>query len=145
MANNYMQSAFELVVNLDERDFIKKLCDRAFAIAYDDAEPSDSPFEQNVKENGWGWVVAYPRDRAHFSCEESANVEALVLGLQAFLAHFKLRDVLTISWSYTCSAPRAGEFSGGGVVFTATNAQWIDVGMELRRLHTELLKAPSGP
>jgi len=136
MANNYTLSAFEIEIRSQlERDFIKNLENRAEAIVDGDHFSDMPPFEESVHENGWGWDLELDATSAHFSSSEGGNNEALVLGLQEFLAKFRnAKEIISFTWAYTCSSMRAGEFGGGGVTFTATNARWIDVQQELDNL-----------
>jgi|GEM_PF-5929575 len=46
--------------------------------------------------------------------------------LQAALKHFQNDEVLGFTWASTCSKMRIDEFDGGGVVFAAKNAKWIN-------------------
>lgn len=137
MANSYMLSAFSLIVtSQEERDFLDNLNNRAEAVLDGDDHDPELPFESAVSLSGWGWSADIGPSIAHFRSEESGNSDAMVLGLQEFLLKFKRSDVISFTWAFTCDKLRSGELSGGGVIFTATKAKWIDVEDEIERLRS---------
>lgn len=139
MTNYYQQSSFEFPLkSQSELDFVKSLGDRADSVTSDDlAEDEPYPmFESLVAEHGgWGWVSEHKADRAVFYTEESANVDAMVAGLQEFLAKFRgPREFISFTWADTCSRPITGAFSGGGIVVTAHAAEPVYVDDKIREI-----------
>lgn len=131
MANNYVQCSFAFDIRSpEERAFLDALEERAEAAEELDVTEDGNvpPFEISVVEFGWGWTGAHDDDCGCFYAEEGGNIEAVVVGLQEFLTKFRgPRETISLTWANTCSAMRPGNFSGGGVVFTATDARWINV------------------
>ncbi len=146
MANNYMQSAFAIELHSSEEiKFLTDLVRHAEHVISEDFKlakgVAPTAFETALlDQEAWGWDVSIDASkmRAHLSCEESANTDAVVLGLQELLRHFKLKTVITITWAWTCDKPRADEFSGGGVVFNAVSSCWTSTDDELERLSADL-------
>jgi hypothetical protein len=142
MANNYQQSSFAFnIKSPEERAFLVALAERAEAAEERDEEADgDVPaFEIAVIEFGWGWTAAHDAECGCFYAEEGGNVDAMVRGLQEFLAKFRgPTETIAFTWANTCSAMRPDNFGGGGVAFTATQMRWVDVDAEVSRLETEL-------
>jgi len=144
MANNYQQCSFAFgIKSPEERAFLVALAERAEKAEDEDHEADGDvpPFEVAVVEFGcgWGWTPAHDAECGCFYAEEGGNVEAMVLGLQEFLAKFRgPTETIAFTWANTCSAMRPHNFSGGGVAFTATEARWVNAEDETNRLETEL-------
>ena len=51
--------------------------------------------------------------------EESGNLDNVIAFAQAFLRKFYPKGYFSLQWAEFCSAPRVGEFGGGGFVVTA--------------------------
>lgn len=69
--------------------------------------------------DGWGrhlWIYA----------EEGADLERVAHLARKFLSTFRPRDSWSLTYSLSCSKPRAGEFGGGGIFITAKNIKWFD-------------------
>ena len=60
--------------------------------------------------------------------EEHGDPEVVAILLQAFAQRFRPTARFGLTWAATCSKPRAGEFSGGGVVIGAERCDWIEAG-----------------
>jgi hypothetical protein len=142
MANNYQQSSFAFnIKSPEERAFLDNLEERAEAAKDEDFERDDyAPrFEISISQDGWGWTASHDSEGGCFYAEEGGNVEAIVYGLQEFLAKFRgPTETIAFTWANTCSAMRPDNFGGGGVAFTATQMRWVDVDAEVSRLETEL-------
>ena len=66
---------------------------------------------------GWGrhlWIYA----------EDSGDPDGAALAVQQFLKRFRSRESWSLTFAATCSRPRVGEFSGGGVFVTAAEIKW---------------------
>ena len=51
--------------------------------------------------------------------EEAGEPEKVGVLVQRYLNRFCPDEIFTLTWAATCSKPRIGEFSGGGMVVTA--------------------------
>jgi len=142
MSNNYQQSSFSFDIRSpDELSFLRVLEERAERAEERDEEAGGDvpPFEVSIIEFGWGWTSEHEATSAAFYAEESCNVEAMVLGLQEFLAKFRgPTETISLTWANTCDRPLGDSFSGGGVAFTATRAKWIDAETAVRTFETQL-------
>ena len=56
--------------------------------------------------------------------DECGNVSHVAELVRAFLARFRPNQCWQLTWAETCSRPRIGEFSGGGVFVTATGVKF---------------------
>ena len=56
--------------------------------------------------------------------DEYGNVEQIAVLMQQFLKQFRPSDYWLLTFAATCSKPRVGEFSGGGVFVTAEIIRW---------------------
>ena len=56
--------------------------------------------------------------------EENFNLEGVANLIQHFLKNFRPKHCFALTWAATCSRPRVGEFSGGGVFITAEKQKW---------------------
>jgi hypothetical protein len=57
--------------------------------------------------------------------EESGCMEHVAEFVRAFLANFRPKSCWSLTWADTCSNPRIGEFSGGGMFVTATRIRFF--------------------
>ena len=148
MTNCQQQSSFSIPIkSAEERAFLHNMYRRAeVALDYDrdevggNAPAPDAPSEFEAEaSNSWGWHMNDSEMAVHFFAEESGNVEAMVLGLQEFLAKFRgPKDVLRFCWANTCSRPVTDSFDGGGVAFTATESKWINVASVVDEIAEEM-------
>lgn len=53
------------------------------------------------------------------------NADHVAALAEAFLARFRPTEMFSLSWVETCSAPRPGAFSGGAIVVTATEREYL--------------------
>ncbi len=57
---------------------------------------------------------------------ESGNPDLAVHMVQRFLKQFRPNECWSLTYSWTCSKLRVGEFGGGGVFVTADEIKWDD-------------------
>lgn len=82
-----------------------------------DALGFEYSFHDDHDKGGWGrhlWVYA----------EESGCPDNIAWLVQKFLKKFRPDQCWSLSYSTTCSKPRAGEFGGGAVFVTADTICW---------------------
>lgn len=60
-----------------------------------------------------------------FHADESGDVDDIAVVVQAFLKKFRINECFSLTWSCTCSKPRIGEFSGGGMFVTASEMKFF--------------------
>ena len=58
--------------------------------------------------------------------DEGARLDCVVHLVQKFLRRFRPHECWSLSYASVCSAPRVGEFGGGGIVVTANDVLWLD-------------------
>lgn len=78
-------------------------------------------YEFDTDVEGWGqylWLYA----------EENGEVNRAAHLVQKFLQQFRPDQCWSLSYAYTCSKPRVGEFGGGAVFVTAAEIKWQDGG-----------------
>lgn len=68
------------------------------------------------------------------------NVEFAANFVQAYMAKFKVKKPIAIEFAVTCDAPRPGEFGGGAVILTATDAHWFNTAEWIREKLAEIGK-----
>ena len=84
-----------------------------------DALGFEYSFHDDHDKGGWGrhlWVYA----------EESGCPDNVAWLVQKFLKKFRPDQCWSLTYSTTCSKPRAGEFGGGAVFVTADEIKWQD-------------------
>jgi hypothetical protein len=92
---------------------------------------SDAAQEEDEDDwyNTYGGFEYEPRPeegvRVH-DTDRSGNVEAAALFIQRYLHDLGMKEAVYMGWANTCSKPRINEFSGGGVVITATKMYWVN-------------------
>jgi len=82
-----------------------------------DALGFEYSFHDDHDKGGWGrhlWVYA----------EESGCPDNIAWLVQKFLKKFRPDQCWSLTYSTTCSKPRAGEFGGGAVFVTADTIRW---------------------
>lgn len=112
MANNYCQFS-EMIAceGIQKEALLERL------VEADDAEEGPACEYEADKDGVW------------IHSEDNCNLEMLVGILACWQKDYGLEDALGLTWSNTCSAPRLGEFGGGGVVIHKGEEHWIDVTM----------------
>lgn len=124
MANNYSQFSEVIFPNLTgaEIDWLASVIGLDYL---DDEEELDARFPGWDKGEQWpGCDCVIEKDQTLWiSAEEGFNETNLTLFLQAFLKEFRPKDAVTISISHFCDKLRAGEFGGGWMAITATEAR----------------------
>lgn len=152
MADYYTKSVVEIPLrSAGETHCLLAILDRGEEMAdlgTDRDEPPHDPtdpfqyFDSECRSDGWGWSYRIAQNTALIFTEESGNVDALRIGLQIFLA--KCREpgaTMHFIWCNDCSKPRVGAFSGGGVVFSATESKQFDIEDVVREYEESLKKA----
>jgi hypothetical protein len=61
-----------------------------------------------------------------FYNEESGDVDAVAVIVQAYLTKFAPKRCFGICWAATCNRPRIGEFGGGAIFVTAKGVEYIN-------------------
>jgi len=74
---------------------------------------------------GFSWRVLHPSGDLLLYAEESGEVAHVAAFVRTFLARFRPADSWQMTWADTCSKPRVGEFSGGGVFVTAAGVRFL--------------------
>lgn len=133
MADYYTQCAFELELKTDaELEYLRLMLEEeeALLLEHDDGWGWEYQFSARLSEPNAVSVLYLQDDGAG-----GPNIDAMVTILQGFLRQFRPKEeTLAFTWAHTCSKPRPGAFSGGGVVFSAEHKQFIDVAEELGKL-----------
>ena len=87
--------------------------------------------EKQFDPESWGWPpCGYEFEKEDnvthlwIHSEDSFNLEGVANFIQHFLKQFRSKQCFTLTWAATCSRPRVGEFSGGGVFITAEKQKW---------------------
>ncbi len=73
-------------------------------------------YEQHDKKGRYLWIYA----------EEHGYVDRVAHLVQKFLRQFRPDQTWSLTYSVTCSKPRAGDFGGGAVVVSATDIKWFN-------------------
>lgn len=115
MAQNYTLFSVALEKLTDQEvDWWAKKIEEVTEDEFNDDGPNGAIFDLNL-ETKEIWIYA----------EESGNIEYVADALQAFLAANCPDKYTILTWAVTCSRPRPGEFSGGGVLISATEQKWF--------------------
>jgi hypothetical protein len=61
-----------------------------------------------------------------FYSEESGDIDAVAVIVQAYLRKFAPARCFGLAWAMTCSKPRIGEFGGGAMFVTAKGVEYIN-------------------
>jgi len=144
MADNYVTFSEEITLkNTEELAWVKEHLGffRKFHSYFEDKpdlefekHPEFSKFEKlcDKYDLEWDW------DKLQFEYEISdesiwiysegfSDVEQAIRFMQEFLRANRPNDRLHITWAFTCSKPRIGEFGGGAAVITAEKIHSIDL------------------
>ena len=148
MANNYLQFSENLAsLTVDEAEWFKN------RLSGDQREVQDEHGNCDTFPD-FQWEIMPPMDGVGevdiwFYAEEAGEPSHVAEVVQEFFQKFpRWKDeIWTLTWATTCSKPRPSEFSGGGVVVTATECFYMEVGDWARRKVDELkalvpIKAP---
>ena len=125
MANNYEQFS-EIVSCADEEQQAWLLARLAQADAGEDLD-----------KHTWCGYEANPLHDVWIYTWEAVNLDALMDIICEFQVHFDIQEPWSMSYAYTCSKPRVGEF--GGVAVIAYRGMW-DVMSTNMWIQTELDK-----
>ena len=68
---------------------------------------------------GFQWEWIHEDHDLWLYAEEYGNIGHVGEFVRAFLARFRPSNCWALTWAQTCSRPRIGEFSGGGLFVTA--------------------------
>ena len=129
MADNYQQwSAAIEELTEEEMAWIEKVFENS-----PEEEEEEEEEEEDVlcvSETGVGHVeFTHIVDRSAHTfyayAEEYADLSPLIRLVSAFIKKFRPDYVFKLSWADTCSKPRAGEFTGGGVVVSREGDTWF--------------------
>lgn len=156
MADNYLQTAetFE-PFNDEEQHWLEYLLTSVsdwYQAMENDEKPNSKAGEPNSKagelyphidyqevlEGGlfnWEWHEETGNDHVptgiyslRISGDEWPNTAFIARALYSFLVKFDRDDVWGMTWAFTCSKMRSGEFSGGGFVVSKEDVHFIDCG-----------------
>ncbi len=86
---------------------------------YDEKRIGEYEFRDDDQKDGWGrhlWLYA----------EEGGDTDLVAAMVQQFLKRFRPDQCWSMTFAYTCSSPRVGDFGGGAVFVTAADIQWED-------------------
>jgi hypothetical protein len=145
MANNYLQFSEQLEnLTKNEADWIQaRYTELADMLAGEDEDGNPVTRVWTDADEKYGWT-AYSQDGGglDFECEvseqrdgtysawihadEYGNPEQVGSFIEEFLATFNKDDEFTMTWAYTCSKPRIGEFGGGAMIVTKYGAEFGD-------------------
>jgi len=117
MANNYLQ--FSTAINELTDDEMGWWKTKIVEVDNWDCELDNGPL-------GIQFSLNEQRKEVWFCSEESGNMEFLANVVQEFLEAHRPNYYFTVTWACTCSKPRLDEFSGGGVLVTASDVKWFD-------------------
>ncbi len=132
MANNYCEFSDEVITKTEaELDWwISKIDELEAYTELDD--PTEEQEELGMAcchfsiEGKSIWVHA----------DEGGNIEVIVDIVQEFLKANCPDESWNMTWAYTCSKPRIGEFGGGGVFVTAESQQWFNPATQIHEACT---------
>jgi len=105
----------------------------------EERDENDNPkidFQYQLEES-----QAKPKNYGLWMYTEEAGEPGMVAEfVQSYLKEFHPDDIWTLTWAATCSKPRLGEFSGGGVVVTAKKLYFVEAGCWVSKKVSELKK-----
>lgn len=116
MANNYLEFS-EVIENLTPEEIEWWKPDQNGCFCYNEVNETDDIDASLDEDNKLVW----------FRADESGDVEIIAKVVQKFLKQFRPNDFFSLTWSCTCSKPRIGEFSGGGMFITANEMKFFSV------------------
>lgn len=130
MANNYLDFS-EIIDQLTDKEkewFKQELGVPEFIDDWPDEEFEAWCEDRNIEDPcEWpGFAWEFYETRLWVYATESGNIEALTSIVQKFLAKFRPDSYFTVTWSYTCSRPRVGEFGGGAAFVTRDEITMMD-------------------
>ena len=132
MANNYLLFSETLeLVNEKEIDWVVKELNRL----EEKRDDNDNPMLDFQWSLGKGEIWFYT--------EEAGEPEKVGLFVQEFLKEFYPDETFTLTWATTCSRPRVGEFSGGGMLVTSQKLYFIEAGDWIRQKRESIKKRNS--
>ena len=129
MANNYTLFSEALSLHTFEQrrwwDDTLKRCEEIVDSPDDEHTPSGNLSVAIVKALiDWGYLGFQHEiyhDHIVFYSEDTGGVGVVGLLVQRFLREFDPYGCWALTWAESCSKPRIGEFSGGGMFVTARN------------------------
>lgn len=92
--------------------------------------------EELDKTEGYsGYDASIEGNKVWIRHEESINQEHVNALVNALVEELEIDDPVTVSWAYTCSKPRVGEFGGGAfVVVRGKGSAWVDAADEAEQI-----------
>jgi hypothetical protein len=90
-----------------------------------EAEWLENQVETREGESGQACEVHRDGTTVHLYSEENCDLELLCDILLDYHLKYKTPPII-VTWGYTCSQPRSGEFGGGAFVIKKGKAKWLD-------------------
>ena len=150
MANNYLQFS-EIIDHLttDEEAWLCRQMDHIYVFGDHEYSEGSMPTDLDPDDADWDGIRAWRNqediefpDEMGFGYqfdddgsdgrllwiygEEYGEVERVAGLVQQFLRHFRPDRCWSLTYSWTCSKLRVGEFGGGAVFITADAMKWQD-------------------
>jgi len=143
MADNYCH--FSEVISFEnegDRDWVKEHLEfyRKFQVQNDgndldfEEQPGFKEFDALCEIYGLEWDCEaldfeydLSADDVHIYSEGFGNVDHAIVFMQEFLRQRDPEGILHLTWAFTCSKPRPGEFGGGAAFITAEKMEIIDL------------------
>ena len=89
---------------------------------------------------GFEWELRDTDTNLWIYAQESGDLACVAAFVKAFLAKFRPNSCWSVTWADTCSAPRIGEFSGGGLFVSAKRIQFFTPDEQIHRLQNRFEK-----
>jgi hypothetical protein len=86
---------------------------------------------------GFQWELRDTDTSILIYAQESGDLECVAAFVKAFLAKFRPNDCWSLTWADTCSRPRIGEFSGGGLFITAKSVRFFTPSEDICRMRKQ--------
>jgi len=67
-----------------------------------------------------------PVGELHLFAEECGDTDQVITLLEVYLSQCDPKRIISLSWAYSCSKMRSGDFGGGAAVVTATGTTYVD-------------------
>ena len=94
---------------------------------------------------GFSWKLRDLEGELWLYSEDNGCLEHVGEFVRAFLDRFRPKACWSVTWADTCSAPRIGEFSGGGLFVSAKRIQFFTPDEQIHRLQKRFEKSARPP
>jgi hypothetical protein len=130
MAQNYTIFSEYLTYTSEEQrvwldEYMGAICDEGYPDGVD-KDPWPEAKAHYDEHCGLGFDAEWRNGCLWIYTEESGDVDAVGAFVHEFLKKFHKDSYWTMTWACTCSKPRVGEFSGGGIVVHAEGVEFMN-------------------